>query len=301
MRATELTELSRTEQRLDPVETITAELLPTCSALRYIARHGSRVLKTRSYNAWGRPGWLWGVRSRVCRKPLGKVLVLGTWNYPVFLPGVQAAQALAAGNSVLLKPAAGCEQVTACLLEAFHEAGVPRSCLQLLPSDTEAAVAAIERGVDLIVLTGASETGRKVLRQAAGTLTPAIMELSGCDAVIVLPNANLERVADCVIFGLGFNGGATCIAPRRIIAGAAEADLLKERLIDRLAQAAPQSYILLLGKQLLRKSATLWQVCGRCDGKFQRARLEEIRSDATSASGWRSRKMALHRPIYLHQ
>ena len=60
MRATELTELSRTEQRLDPVETITAELLPTCSALRYIARHGSRVLKTRSYNAWGRPGWLWG-------------------------------------------------------------------------------------------------------------------------------------------------------------------------------------------------------------------------------------------------
>ena len=239
MRATELTELSRTEQRLDPVETITAELLPTCSALRYIARHGSRVLKTRSYNAWGRPGWLWGVRSRVCRKPLGKVLVLGTWNYPVFLPGVQAAQALAAGNSVLLKPAAGCEQVTACLLEAFHEAGVPRSCLQLLPSDTEAAVGAIERGVDLIVLTGASETGRKVLRQAAGTLTPAIMELSGCDAVIVLPNANLERVADCVIFGLEFNGGATCIAPRRIIAEPREADLLKERLLDRLAQAAP--------------------------------------------------------------
>lgn len=236
-RAVELTQLSITEQRVDPVETITAELLPMCSALRFIGRHGSRVLRTRSYNALGRPVWLWGVRSRVHRKPRGQVLVLGTWNYPVFLPGVQAAQALAAGNSVLLKPAEGCEQVTACLIDAFHEAGVPKSELQMLPSDTQAAMKAIDEGVDLIVLTGASETGRKVLRQAAETLTPTIMELSGCDAVVVLPDADIARVADCIIFGLKFNAGATCIAPRRIIAEPREADSLKTHLAQRLGQA----------------------------------------------------------------
>ena len=236
-RAVELTQLSTTEQRVDPVETITAELLPTCSALRFIGRHGSRVLRTRSYNALGRPVWLWGVRSRVHRKPRGQVLILGTWNYPIFLPGVQAAQALAAGNSVLLKPAEGCEQVTACLIDAFYEAGVPRSELQILPSDTQSAMNAIDEGVDLIVLTGASETGRKVLRQAAETLTPTIMELSGCDAVVVLPDADIARVADCIIFGLKFNAGATCIAPRRIIAESREADALKTHLADRLRQA----------------------------------------------------------------
>ncbi|MDA7492529.1 aldehyde dehydrogenase family protein [bacterium] len=236
-RAAELTDLASTDQRVDPVETITAELLPTCSALRFIARRGSGVLRTRAYNALGRPAWLWGVRSRVYRKPRGKVLVLGTWNYPIFLPGVQAAQALAAGNSVLLKPAVGCEQVTSCLIDAFYEAGVPESALRMLPSGAESAIQAIDNGVDLIVLTGASETGRKVLRQAAETVTPTIMELSGCDAVVVLPGADIARVADCIVFGLKFNAGATCIAPRRIIAEQREADLLKTALRERLDQA----------------------------------------------------------------
>ena len=235
-RAEELTQLSSTDQRVDPVETITAELLPTCSALRFIGRRGTRVLRTRTYNAWGRPAWLWGVRSRVHRKPRGKVLVLGTWNYPVFLPGVQAAQALAAGNTVLLKPAEGCEQVTSCLMKAFYEAGVPESALQMLPSRAESAIQAIADGVDLIVLTGSSETGRKVLRQAAETVTPTIMELSGCDAVVVLPGADITRAADCIGFGLKFNAGATCIGPRRIIAEDREADLLKTALCERLDQ-----------------------------------------------------------------
>lgn len=237
-RAEELTELSCTAQRVDPVETITGELLPTCSALRFIARRGSKVLRTRAYGALGRPAWLWGVRSHVHRKPRGKVLVLGTWNYPIFLPGVQAAQALAAGNTVQLKPAVGCEQVTSCLMDAFYKAGVPESALQVLPSETESAIRAIDSGVDLIVLTGSSETGQKVLRQAAETVTPTIMELSGCDAVVVLPGADIARAADCIVFGLKFNAGATCIAPRRIIAEQREADLVKTALRERLDQTA---------------------------------------------------------------
>ncbi len=230
----ELVQTSASDQRQDPVETITSELMPLASALRHIARRGPRTLASRSCGVWGRPAWLMGVGSVVSRQPYGRVLILGAWNYPLFLTGVQAAQALAAGNHVVVKPAAGCEQSTARMIQAFHQSGVPESALIQIDSSTESAVAAIDAGIDLIVLTGAASTGRAVLRQAASTLTPTIMELSGCDAVVVLPDADVDRVADLVVFALHLNGGASCIGPRRIIAEPATADRLRDSLVSRL-------------------------------------------------------------------
>ncbi|MGI9471152.1 MAG: aldehyde dehydrogenase family protein [Rubripirellula sp.] len=237
--AQSLTSLSLNAQRVDPVETISGELLPLCSALRFLQKHGPKVLRPRRLGVSGRPGWLWGVRSKVRRDPRGKVLILGTWNYPLLLSGVQTAQALAAGNLVLLKPAIGSESVTAAMVESFYRAGVPRESLQQLDSSTESAISAIDQGVDLIVLTGAAETGRKVLRQAAESMTPTIMELSGCDAVVVLPGADLERTATSIAFGLNFNSGATCIGPRRIVAEAAEAETLSDLLRARFENLEP--------------------------------------------------------------
>jgi len=156
--------------------------------------------------------------------------VLAAWNYPLLLPGIQAAQGLAAGNRVFLKPAPGCEAVTELLVTMFRRAGVPDSVLQLLPSATKSAIERIDKGVDLVVLTGSSSTGRAVLRQCAEKLTPAILELSGCDAVIVGKDANIERTAKAIRFGLMFNGGATCIGPRRILV----ADSIKSQLQAQL-------------------------------------------------------------------
>jgi aldehyde dehydrogenase (NAD+) len=91
----------------------------------------------------------------------------------------------------------------------------------------------------LIVLTGAAATGRKVLERAASSLTPTIMELSGCDAVVVIPGADLERVADAIDFGLNFNSGATCISPRRLIIEHSMADALGKALDRRFASKLP--------------------------------------------------------------
>jgi len=237
--ADELTSQCASEQRTDPVETIAAELLPLCSALEMIGRRGPRLLRTRYYGVKGRPAWLWGIRSRVHRDPFGDVLILGTWNYPLLLVGTQAAQALAAGNRVIIKPAAGSEAVTAGMVNAFYQSGVPPEQLIQIDSSTAAAVKQIEAGVDLVVLTGAAATGRKVLAQVADSLTPTIMELSGCDAVVILPGADLERTADAIVFGLNFNSGATCIGPRRLIAESAQADQLIERLRERLDPVPP--------------------------------------------------------------
>ncbi|QDV45537.1 Betaine aldehyde dehydrogenase [Stieleria neptunia] len=234
-RSDELIQACASPQRTDPVETITSELLPLCAALRFLAKRGPKILASRRVGMWRRPAWLIGVHSVVQRVPLGKVLVLGTWNYPLLLPGVQLAQALAAGNQVQLKPAAGTEQASQILVECFHACGVPADQLGLLDSDTSAAVGAIADGMDLIVLTGAAETGRKVLHGAADTLSASIMELSGCDAVIALPDVDERRLMDALRFGVSFNGSATCIAPRRLIVQRDQHDAIVDRLRETLA------------------------------------------------------------------
>ncbi len=216
-RSQELIAASASDQRTDPVETITSELLPLCAALKFVGRKGPSILAPRRVAAAGRPSWLWGVRSTVYRQPLGKVLILGTWNYPLLLPGVQVAQALAAGNRVELKPAIGSESASQLLADCFYAAGVAEDALTVLDSDTASARAAIDRGVDLVVLTGAADTGTKVLQQAAPTLACSILELSGCDAVIALPRHDRQRLIRAIRFGLCFNSGATCIGPRRLM------------------------------------------------------------------------------------
>lgn len=228
--ADELVALTGSPYHREPAETISAELIPLCDALRWIGRRGAHTLAPRHLGSRGRPTWLYGVSARVTRVPRGVVLVIGSWNYPLLLPGVQAAQALAAGNAVLWKPAPGCEAVTERVARCFIGAGVPPECLQVLGSDPAEAVEQIDAGVDFVVLTGSAATGRRVLAQAAGSLTPATVELSGCDAMIVLPGADLDRVAAALRFGLCFRGGATCIAPRRLLVDSRSVDPLLERL-----------------------------------------------------------------------
>jgi aldehyde dehydrogenase (NAD+) len=229
-----LIELCASPWRTDPVETITAELFPLCGALRWIGRRGPKVLAEKVHGSLGRPAWLWGVQSRVRRVPLGKVLILSAWNYPIFLPGVQVAQALAAGNSVALKPAPGCETITSALIASFLAAGVPPEVLKQLDSDVESAKSTMQGGVDLVVLTGGASTGRAVMQQAAQTLTPSIMELSGCDSVIVHPRADIDRAARAIVFAMRLSSGATCIAPRRIFAEPTTADELRDVIIFHL-------------------------------------------------------------------
>lgn len=228
----ELATLCRSAQRQDLVDTVSGELIPLCAALKSLRHRGPRILRTRRHGIIGRPVWLWGVRSETQRVARGDVLILAAWNYPILLPGVQMAQAIAAGNRVFLKPAPGCEAVTRRLVELYLQAGVPACTLELLDSSTQAAIDRIDQGVNLVVLTGASSTGRAVMRRCAEKLTPTILELSGNDAVIVGPGADLKKVAQAIRFGLMFNSGATCIGPRRLIV----AEALKTPLAEYLRQ-----------------------------------------------------------------
>ncbi len=230
-----LAEASARPRGRPPAETLTAEALPLLEACRFLERAAPRLLAPRRWGWRGRPLWLWGCAAEVVREPLGVILVLGPSNYPLFLPGVQVLQALAAGNAVVLKPGLGGVPAANALVYLLHQAGLPPALCPVLDETPAAGEAALCTGVDKVLLTGSVATGRAVLAQLADSLTPATLELSGVDAVLVRADADVALAARAVAFGLRLNAGATCIAPRRLVVHRAVAPALRERLVAELA------------------------------------------------------------------
>lgn len=199
-------------------DTLTAELMPLLDACRFLEKNAADVLRPRKLGRRGRPFWLRGVAAEVHREPLGTVLVIGPANFPLFLPGVQALQALAAGNGVVWKPAPGGRAVAELVRRALEAAGLPPDLLRVTDESVEAARAALADSPAKVVFTGSHESGCAVLGELARSATPAVMELSGADAVVVMPGADLSRTAQAVAFGLRLNGGQVCMSPRRLFA-----------------------------------------------------------------------------------
>ncbi len=230
-------EAIQTPQGRTHAESLGGEVLPLADACRWLEKHASKTLRARRSG-----GWFSSLDLRVAKKPIGVVLVIGASNYPLFLLAVPAIQALAAGNAVVLKPPPGAEAIAEKFRQALMAVGIdPRLC-PLIDSSAEAAQQAIAAGVDHVVATGSSNTGRAVASSAAEKLTPCTLECSGSDAVIVLPGADLDRVADCVAWGLPFNSGATCIGPRRLILFGEKLAALRGLLIERLIKAKPRKF-----------------------------------------------------------
>ena len=171
---------------------------------------------------WSRPervfvGWrFWPARGRVLKQPLGVVGVIAPWNYPVQLALSPLVGALAAGCRVVLKPSEHTPRTAAALCAAVAR--------HLDPD----LVAAIEGGVELaaemsglafdkLLFTGSTATGRRVLRAAAETLTPVVLELGGKSPAIVDPSANLRQAAADIVAGKLLNAGQTCVAPDYVL------------------------------------------------------------------------------------
>ncbi|MDQ6939348.1 MAG: aldehyde dehydrogenase family protein, partial [Verrucomicrobiota bacterium] len=216
-------------------EKLVSEVLPLADACRWLERNAARVLAARRHGKRGRPLWLRGLSFEVQRQPFGCVLVIGPGNYPLFLPAVHTLHALVAGNAVLLKPAPGTRAVALAFAQLAFDAGLDSDLLTVLPEGIESAQDVVAAGVDKVVFTGSSENGRDLLAALAETNTPAVMELSGEDAVLVLADADLDLVTRAVRFGLRLNGGETCIAPKRLIVMESVADDLRRCLQEDIS------------------------------------------------------------------
>lgn len=198
-------------------DTLITELLPLLEAMRFLERRAIRILASRSLGRAGRPLWLAGVAAEIHREPLGHILVIGPANFPLFLPGVQVLQALVAGNAVTWKPGTGGERIARLLSKVLREAGLPRGILHVTEDSVAASQQALAQHPDKVVFTGSVTAGRQILHTLAETATPSVMELSGADAVVVLPSADLGAAAKAIAFGLRLNGAEVCMSPRRVV------------------------------------------------------------------------------------
>lgn len=220
-------------------ETLVAEVLPLAEACRFLERQARRILAPQRLGRRHCPAWLTGTHLELHREPYGIVAILGPSNYPLFLPGVQVIQALVAGNAVLLKPGAGGSKVAQLLVRGLLEAGLEHTLVHVLPETLASARLALTAGVNKVLLTGSASTGQAVLETLAPQLIPATLELGGCDAVFVRADANLDLVVAALTFGLRLNGGATCIAPRRVFVPWSCVDQLMARLVTEVQKLPP--------------------------------------------------------------
>jgi acyl-CoA reductase-like NAD-dependent aldehyde dehydrogenase len=148
-------------------------------------------------------------------KPLGLVGVIGPWNYPLTNSFGDAIPALAAGNAVILKPSEVTPLTSQLLLEGLLECGMPEGVFQVATGRGGAGAALVDV-VDMIMFTGSTATGKKVMAKAAETLTPVSLELGGKDPMIVMSDADLDRAANLAVYWSMFNGGQTCISVERV-------------------------------------------------------------------------------------
>jgi acyl-CoA reductase-like NAD-dependent aldehyde dehydrogenase len=200
---------------------------------------GGDVLRPRKVRLRNRPLWLFGQRDTVHRRPHGVVGIIGTWNYPLFLNGVQIVQALTAGNGVLWKPSEVSTASAPLLHRLLLRAGFPADLVQMLPATREAGAALAEADVDHVVFTGSAATGRKLAARLGERLVSSTLELSGCDAMFVLPDADVGMAARAAWFGATVNRGQTCIAVRRAFVHRDVYPAFVESVRKQLASAGP--------------------------------------------------------------
>ncbi len=155
--------------------------------------------------------------SMVRREPIGVCGQIAPWNYPMWMAIWKIGPALAAGNSVVLKPASATPLTTVRLAELAREAGLPDGVLNVVTGrgDVVGAALAAHPDVDLISLTGDSDTGRKIQALAAGNVKRVHLELGGKAPFIVAADADLEAAARGATAGALVNGGQDCTAATR--------------------------------------------------------------------------------------
>ena len=170
--------------------------------------------------------------------PLGLVGVIGPWNYPLSNSFGDCIPALAAGNAVILKPSEVTPLTSLVMVEAMRECGLPEGVFQVATGLGETGAALVDE-VDMVMFTGSTETGKKVMERAARTLTPVSLELGGKDPMIVLADADLERAANAATYYSMQNGGQTCISVERVYVEAPVYDEFVAKVTEKVQRAAP--------------------------------------------------------------
>ncbi|MBB5166375.1 aldehyde dehydrogenase (NAD+) [Mycobacterium sp. AZCC_0083] len=174
------------------------------------------------------PGRCW-----VQYDPLGVVLIIGPWNYPVYLSLAPLVAAVAAGNCAVLKPSE-LAPATSALLARLVPLYLDAEAVRVVEGDGQTTQDLLAQGFDHALFTGGTDIGKKIMAAAAPTLTPVTLELGGKSPVIVAADADLDVAARRIAWLKLMNSGQTCIAPDYVLAERAIAMELTDRIVANI-------------------------------------------------------------------
>ncbi|MFE2849544.1 aldehyde dehydrogenase family protein [Streptomyces lavendulae] len=230
-RADELVDVIRAETG-KTADDARLEVVLVADHLRWAAAHAGSVLRRRRVPS----GLLMFNQSATVEyRPLGVVGVIGPWNYPAFIPIGPVGAALAAGNTVVLKPSELTPGVGRWLADTLAEAVPGPAVLRIVTGGGETGAALCRAAVDKISFTGSSATGRRVMAACAENLTPVVIEGGGKDAMIVAADADLDAAADAAVWAAMSNAGQTCVGLERVYVVDGVADRFLRLVGDRAA------------------------------------------------------------------
>jgi len=170
-------------------------------------------------------------RVALYRKPIGVVASITPWNFPVMIAIWHIMPALRAGNTVVLKPSPYTPIATLRMVELFQQALPPGVLNAVAGHDEIGRAISSHPGIDKIVFTGSTRTGKHVMASAADSLKRLTLELGGNDAAIVLPDVDLDTAAEKIFWGAFINNGQTCAAIKRLYVHDSIYDALCDRLV----------------------------------------------------------------------
>jgi acyl-CoA reductase-like NAD-dependent aldehyde dehydrogenase len=217
-----------------------ADLGYAVSALGFWAKEAPKYLADERVPSWNNP-MAAGKKLIISYAPIGLVGVIGPWNYPIANSFGDCIPAMAAGNSVILKPSEVTPLSSLLMEEMMLECGAPEGVFGVATGDGTTGAALIGK-VDCVMFTGSAKSGKKVLRAAAGAMIPCYLELGGKDPMIVCADADIERAANAAAFYSMNNGGQVCISVERAYVEAPVYDKFVAAVADNvrvLRQGAP--------------------------------------------------------------
>jgi len=213
-------------------DALISEIGYAAAAFGFWAKHAEEYLadeKVRTSSPF-----VLGRKLVVRYRPLGVIGVIGPWNYPLTNSFGDCIPALAAGNAVILKPSEITPLTSLLMAEALRECGLPADVFLVATGDGATGAALVDEA-DMIMFTGSTETGKKIMARAAETLTPVSLELGGKDPMIVLADADLERATDAATYYSMQNAGQTCISVERVYVEAPIYDAFVDQLTRKVA------------------------------------------------------------------
>lgn len=217
-----------------PYESLSIEVGPAYAEIKHQIAHVKEWAQPEyvSTSLFHTPG-----TSKIIREPYGKVLIISPWNYPLLLAINPIAGALAAGNSVILKPSEHSSNVSQVLADIINP-NFDKGLLHVVLGGIETSQQLLSHKFDYIFYTGGTEVGRIIYQAAAKNLTPVTLELGGKSPCVIHKDAMINLAAKRIMWGKLINAGQTCLAPDYVFVH----ESVKDKFINSLTSSIKNAY-----------------------------------------------------------